>query len=154
LNEGGEDHPGDSGEGADGCVKSDGKGRDAADADPVGSDGDERQREEEGEIGPEDAVSDLVEVVDEVVVVDPIDAGLDEAEEIDKDERKVEAEGGEVGYFFAGDMEFENHDGDDDGDDAVGEGFEAGGSEAVGFFSGMGRVERKAISERRLARDY
>ncbi len=138
LDEGGEDHPGDGGEGADGSVESDGSGRDAADSDPVGRDGDERQSQEEGEVGPEDAVGDLVEVVDEVVVVDPVDADLDEAEEIDENKGKVEAEGGEAGYLFAGDMELEDHDSDDDGDDAVGEGFEAGGREAVCFFLGHG----------------
>ncbi len=77
---------------------------------------------------------DLVEIVDEVVMVDPVDAGLDEAEEIDEDERESLAEGLEVGYFFAGDVELEDHDGDDDGDDAIGKCFESGGGEAICFF--------------------
>jgi hypothetical protein len=136
LDEDRENHPWDGGEGANGGVESDGKGRDAADGNPVGSNGDERQREEESEVGPEDAVGDLIKVVDEVVVVNPVDAGLNEAEEIDEDEREFKAKRVEVVYFFVGDMKLQDHDGDDDGDNAVREGFQSGGSESVCFFLG------------------
>jgi hypothetical protein len=80
---GGKNDPGDSGEHAGEGVERDGEGRDAAVADPGGGEGDQGEREEEGEVRPEDAVGDVVEIVDEVVVVDPVDAGLDEAEEVD-----------------------------------------------------------------------
>ena len=102
-----------------------------------GGEGEEREAEEEGEVGPEDAVGDVLEVVDEVVVVDPVDAGLDEAEEIDGEEREEGVEAVEVGDVFGGDVELEHHDGDDDGDDSVGEGFEAAGGERFGH-GGLG----------------
>jgi hypothetical protein len=80
-------------------------------------------------------------------MVDPVNACLDEAEEIDEDERKFNAERAEVSDFLAGNVDFEDHDRDDDGDDAVREGFEPGGSEAVCFFLGHRlSVQRKAIS--------
>ena len=87
ADEGGEDDPGDGGKGAGEGIECDGEGGDAAVADPRGGERDQREREEEGEVRPEDAVGDVVEVVDEVVVVDPVDARLDEAEEIDEEER-------------------------------------------------------------------
>ena len=79
---------------------------------------------------------DLVEIVDKIVMVDPVDAGLDEAEEIDEEDREGLAKGIDVAYFLAGDMEFQDHDGDDDGDNAVGECLQPGGAEAIWFFLG------------------
>jgi len=91
--------------------------------DVVGEERQEGEKEEEEEVGVEGALVGLVGAVDEVVVVDPVDADEGEAEEIDCHggddlEKAGEAVGG-------GDFEVEDHDGDDDGDDAVGEGFEA-----------------------------
>ncbi len=43
---------------------------------------------------------------------------------------------------LVGDLELEHHDGDDDGDDAVGEGFEPGWG-GVGFGHGVGRGQVK-----------
>ena len=82
------------------------------------------EREEEDEVGPEDAVADRLHLVDEVVVVDPVDADLDEGEQVEED-------GGEDGAqashaILRRHLELEHHDGDDDGDDAVGEGLETG----------------------------
>jgi hypothetical protein len=77
-------------------------------------------------------VGDVFDVVDEVVVIDPVNAGLDEAEEIDEEEREDGVEAADVGDVFGGDVEFEHHDGDDDSDDSVGEGFEAAWGERFG----------------------
>ncbi len=85
-------------------------------------------------------------------MVDPVDAGLDEAEEIDEDERDCLAEGIEVGYFFAGDMELEDHDGDDDGDNAVGKCFEPGGGEAVWFLADERMVGHVLVSSISITR--
>ena len=54
---------------------------------------------------------------------------------------EIEAQRGENGAearnaVLVGDLELEHHDGDDDGDDSVGEGFEAGWGEDV-----MGHVD-------------
>jgi hypothetical protein len=81
-------------------------------------------------------VGDLVQIVDKVVMVDPVNACLDEAEEIDEDEREGLTEPVHVFYFLAGYMKLEDHDGDDHGDDAVGECFEPGGAQAILFFRG------------------
>jgi hypothetical protein len=56
-----------------------------------------------------------------VVVVVPVNANVDEAEEVAE---KNWYEGLDVGPVCAvGDFHFEHHDGDDDGEDAIGEGF-------------------------------
>jgi len=59
------------------------------------------------------------------VVVDPVDGGEGEGEEIEEQRGDDGAEAGRA--VCVGNLELEHHDGDDDGDDAVGEGFEAGG---------------------------
>ena len=92
----------------------------------------ERQKgetEEKGQICVKDELVDLFGAVDELVVVDPVNAGEGEGDEI-------EAEGGENGAqafepVLVGNFEFEHHDGDDDGDDSVGEGLKAGWFEEV-----------------------
>ena len=66
------------------------------------------------------------------MVVDPVDAGLDEAEEIDEEQRQDGVQAGDVGDVFGGDLELQHHDGDDDGDDSVGEGFEAAWGQGLG----------------------
>ncbi len=89
----------------------------------IGKEGQERKAEEEAEVGPQDEHVDLFEPVDEVVMVDPVDAGEDEGEQVDDEGGEDGDEAGEAG--FVRDFELEHHDGDDDGDDAVGEGFQA-----------------------------
>jgi hypothetical protein len=60
----------------------------------------------------------------EVMVVDPVDAGEGEGERVDDQRGPDGREAGET--VLQRDFQFEHHDGDDDGDDAVGERFEAG----------------------------
>jgi hypothetical protein len=104
--------------------------------------GEERQKgkaEEKDQIGVEDTLGGLVGAVNQVVMIDPVDAGEDEGEQVD-------GEGGKDGdqaskTEVVGDLEIEHHDGDDDGDDAVGEGFEPGWR-GVGF--GHDRGQRVA----------
>jgi hypothetical protein len=97
--------------------------------------GQKREAEEEAEVGVKDEFVGLFGAVDEVVMVHPIDRGKSEGDEI-------EAQRGENGAeacdpFLVGDLELKHHDGDDDGDDSVGEGFEAGWSGNVVGHSGM-----------------
>ena len=51
----------------------------------------------------------------------PVDADVDEAEHVAHDDGPEWDQGLEIG--FVRDFEFQHHDGDDDGDDAVAEGF-------------------------------
>src|SRR5258708_6648087 len=113
--EAGQDHRGD--------VDGDREGVHLLFEDVGGEEGEEREAEEETEVGVEDALVGLFGAVDEVVMVDPIDPYKGEGDEI-------EAEGGENGAkareaVLLRDFELEHHDGDDDGDDSVVEGFEA-----------------------------
>jgi hypothetical protein len=91
----------------------------------------EREAEEEEEIGVENEFVGFFGAVDEVVVIDPVDADEGKGDGIDgqggdygEDTGEIDLEAG--GAFGVRDLELEHHDGDDDGDDAVGEGFEAG----------------------------
>ena len=100
-----------------------------------GEEGQERGGEEEGEVGVEDAMVGLVGAVDEVVVIDPVDSDEAEGEEVDEENGGEGAESGKA--ILGGDFELEDHDGDDDGEDSVGEGFEACGGEEL-FRHGVG----------------
>ncbi len=91
-----------------------------------GKEGEQREAEEEAEVGVEDTLVGLFGAVDEVVVVDPVNADESEGDEIEGQGGENGAEAGEA--FLVGNLELEHHDGDDDGDDSVGEGFEAGWS--------------------------
>ena len=90
-------------------------------------------------------MGDVVEVVDEIVVVDPVDARLDEAEEIDGEQRNEREKAVDVRDFLAGDVELEHHDGDDDGDDSVGEGFEAVWGQGFGHGALRGSIYQAEI---------
>jgi len=124
-------HEAETGDDHRGGVKSDGEGVELFVEDVGGEEGQEREAEEEEEVGVEDGLVGLFGAVDEVVVVDPVNAGEGEGDGVDVEGGKDGVEAG--GAVLVGDFEFEHHDGDDDGDDAVGEGFEAGwAGEVVG----------------------
>ena len=89
-----------------------------------GEEGQQRQAEEEAQIGIEDQLVGLFGTVKELVVIDPVDADEGKGDEIQHERGKNSAETGEA--VLMGNLELEHHDGDDDGDDSVGEGFEAG----------------------------
>ena len=86
-----------------------------------GEEGEQRETEEEEEIGVEDGLVGFFGAVDEVVVVYPVDGGEGERESVDGEGGEDGAKAGEAG--LVGDFELKHHDGDDDGDDSVGEGF-------------------------------
>jgi hypothetical protein len=83
----------------------------------------QREAEEEAEVGVEDELVGLFGAVDEVVVIDPINRSESKGDEIEAQRRENCAKAGEA--VLVGNFELEHHDGDDDGDDSVGEGFEA-----------------------------
>ena len=82
-----------------------------------------RETEEEAQVGVEDKVVGLLGAMDEMVVVNPIDPDKAEGDEIEAERGENGVEAGEA--VLVGNLELKHHDGDDDGDDSVGEGFEA-----------------------------
>jgi hypothetical protein len=60
------------------------------------------------------------------MVVDPVDPRKSEGDEIEAERGKNGAEASNT--VLMGNLEFEHHDGDDDRDDSIGEGFETGWS--------------------------
>ncbi len=115
-----------------------------------GKEGEQREAEEEAEVGVEDTLIGLFGAVDEVVVVDPVNANEGEGDEIEAQCGENGAKAGEA--VLVGNFELEHHDGDDDGDDSVGEGFEAGWSGDVGGHGRrcvlrLGRSIQRRLSE-------
>ncbi len=85
--------------------------------------GEQRGAEEEAEVGVEDAGIGPLDAPDEVVVIDPVNPGEREAEQIDEEDGRDCKKTGKA--VLVGDLELKDHDGDDDGENSVGEGFEA-----------------------------
>ena len=117
-------HEAESGDDHGGSVEGDGEGVELHLEQVGGEEGEEREAEEEEEIGVEDGLVSLFGAVDEVVVVDPVDGGEGEGQSVDGEGGEDGTEPGQTGLVWG--FELEHHDGDDDGDDSVGEGFEAG----------------------------
>lgn len=88
-----------------------------------GEEGQQRQAEEEEEIGIEDELIGLLGAVDQVVMIYPIYPRKCKGDGIDGEDWENRVEPGDS--VLAGNFELKHHDGDDDGDDSVGEGFKA-----------------------------
>lgn len=97
---------------------------------PGGEVGEQRGAEQEEEIAVEDAAVDFFNAVDKEMVIDPVDAGEGEGEDVDEEDGKDGVEAG--GAVLVGDFKLENHDGDDDGQHTVRKGFETGRGERSG----------------------
>jgi hypothetical protein len=96
-----------------------------------GKEGEQREAEEEAEVGVEDTFVGLFGAMDQVVVIDPINASESKGDQIEAERGENGAKAGEA--VLAGNLEFQHHDGDDDRDHSVGEGFEAGwGGDGMG----------------------
>jgi hypothetical protein len=106
----------------------------------------QREAEEPDEVGPEDVGRGFAKAMDQQMVVDPVDADEGEGERVDGD---AGSDGDESRKAVCeGDFEVEHHDGDNDGDDSVGEGFETGwregcGHKALGDMGG--RIQRVIV---------
>lgn len=109
----GDDHRGD--------VNRDREGVDLLVEDIRGEERKKGETEEKGEICVEDELVNLFGSVDELVVIYPIDTDEGERNEVETECRENGAEAFEA--VLMGNFEFEHHDGDDDSDDSVGEGF-------------------------------
>lgn len=116
---------------ADCGVERGGERREAFDADPVGGERKQREAEEKHQVGPQNTVGDRLHLVDEIVMVDPVNPDLHEGEQIEKDGRQRRAQAGEA--VGARHLELQHHDGDDDRDDAVGKRLETRRTQA--FFA-------------------
>lgn len=91
-------------------------------ADPGRTEWYERGAEQQTHVGPHDTAVDAFGRFEQMMMVVPIDGDIDEAQQISKKFRHERHEVGEVGAF--GRMEFDDHDGNDNGEDAVAECFE------------------------------
>jgi hypothetical protein len=108
-----------------------------------GKEGQQRQAEEKSKVGIQDEVIGFLGAVDEVMMVDPVDPGEGEGDEIEakRGENIAQARDAVLVWNF----QLEHHDGDDDGDDSVGEGFEPGwGGDMAGHRRCLGRsIQRR-----------
>src|SRR6185312_561343 len=82
------------------------------------------QPEQQVEIRPENGAVHTLGHVEHVMVIVPVDAQVDEAEQIREERGQYRAERAPVGAVWC--AQLEHHDRDDDGDHGVAEGFEAG----------------------------
>ncbi len=100
---------------------------------PGGEVGKQRSAEEEEEVAVQNASVHDLGAADEQVVIDPIDADKGEGEDVDKEDGENGTEAG--GTVCRRNLQLEHHDGDDDGEDAIGEGLETGRGEGslMGF---------------------
>jgi len=92
--------------------------------DVIGEEGDQRQREEPDQVGPENASVRTGQCADEAVVIDPVDRDVRERKAIDQQRRDDPMKRRKTAQ--CGHLQLQHHDGDDDGDNTVGEGFEPG----------------------------
>jgi hypothetical protein len=118
-------------------------------ADPGGGEREKREPEKQVEVRPEDAAADVFGGLEEVVMVVPVDADVDETEDVAEEDGQERFQCGEVGGVR--DFQFQHHDGDDDREDAVAEGFEPGGFHGAGAGcpKATAFAERKVVAGRR-----
>src|ERR1700730_13540851 len=108
-----------------------------------GHEGDERHPEQERVVRPEQASIGAASGVQHVMMIHPHDGDDEKAQEIAEKLRENAAQRDE--RSVARNPELQHHDGDDDGDDAVTESFEAVGTDAVHGY--QNRVYQTVLSE-------
>lgn len=118
-----EDVVGDGSEEEDDSVEGDGPRGEMIVPHPCGGEGNKRKPEEEMKIGPEGGSVDVLNSVEQVMMIAPVNANEYEAEDVAEKNWKDRAKRFERAAAWR--FHLEDHDGDDDGEDAVAEGFEA-----------------------------
>ncbi len=83
--------------------------------------GKEREPEEQVQVGPEDRPAHMLRDMEHVVMIVPVDADIDEAQDVAEEDRQERPECREVAAER--NLHLQDHDGDDDGEDAVTECF-------------------------------
>ncbi|VFU09879.1 protein of unknown function [Methylocella tundrae] len=81
----------------------------------------ERQPEQKEQIGPEGAAVHAFDRLHQMMMVVPVKTDIDVAEDIGEEYRQARRERREI--MARRNLQFQHHDGDDDGDDAIGKGF-------------------------------
>src|SRR5207237_5344920 len=79
--------------------------------------------EEQMQICPQNFSIHVMDEMEHVMVIAPVDAEEDEAENVGEEEREERLECAQISAVRH--VQLEDHDGDEDGDHAVAEGFEA-----------------------------
>lgn len=104
-------------------IKRDGKLGEMIFAHPRGRKGQNRKPEQQMQIRPQHAAAHAARRVEQMVVIVPIDPDINKAENVtqkDWAKRGQRLEGGVMRHF-----EFQHHNGDDNGENAIAKGFEA-----------------------------
>ena len=114
-------------------------------ADPGGGEREKREPEKQVKVCPEDAASNAFGGLKEMVMVVPVNADVDETQDVAEEDGQDRFQFGEVGPVR--DFQFQHHDSDDDREDAVAEGFEPGGF----HFAGEGWPKMRAFAERKFS---
>jgi hypothetical protein len=112
-----------------GAVEHDGCLRKVVFAHPAGRKRQQRQPEQQVQIGPQDRTAHTRAGLEQVVVVVPVDAEIHETQHVAQEHRQ---QAGEVGkartrrlVMAVRNLHLEHHDGDDDGEHAIAERFES-----------------------------
>jgi hypothetical protein len=102
----------------DDSVKRHGCRREGVFAHPAGDERDQRQPEQEMQVGPQNAAIHLTDNLKQVVMVVPVNSQIDKTEQVAEEDGKQRLEAVEC-RRVEGDFQLEHHDGDQDGHDAV-----------------------------------
>ena len=91
---------------------------------PIQAGGERKQRqpEQQMQVRPQNAAADVFGGMEQVVMVVPVDADVDEAQHVAQEHREQRLQRGQIGAVRH--LQFQHHDGDDDGEHAVAEGFQ------------------------------
>ena len=104
------------------AVERDGQRREVVLPHPTRGEGNEREPEQQVQVGPQNAPADVRDRVQQMVVIVPIHADEDEAQDVAREHRQERADRREVSAMRH--LHLEHHDRDDDGKHAITEAFE------------------------------